>query len=218
MVHLIKENQNVTKIMIHNKWIFLFLCFIFILSCKNAALGLDVLSTFYVRRRAAAAGPADCQPRRRAGRRGHAQPGRPDAGTGLAARGADRAVLEHPPRRNTRCRPDDEAYLIGPYEELLTVLRRDRAFPGGTSWPCRAGPPACAGRRSRLNRPAALRTCRRQPVRRRQPPRAPTTSASSLRISAWSARPSTMSATEVGLLHGDGRRGLPAHYSPFHSR
>ena len=45
-------------------------------------------------------------------------------------RAADRAILEHPPRRNTRFRPDDEAYLIGPYEELLTVLRRDRPSPG----------------------------------------------------------------------------------------
>jgi Trk K+ transport system NAD-binding subunit len=44
-------------------------------------------------------------------------------------RAADRVILEHPPRRNTRFRPDDEAYLIGPYEELLAVLRRDRPAP-----------------------------------------------------------------------------------------
>jgi hypothetical protein len=41
-------------------------------------------------------------------------------------RAADRTVLEHPPRRTTRFNQADEAYLIGPYDELLTVLRRDR--------------------------------------------------------------------------------------------
>jgi hypothetical protein len=45
-------------------------------------------------------------------------------------RAADRSVLEHPPRRSTRFEPADEAYLIGPYNELLTVLRRDRPSPG----------------------------------------------------------------------------------------
>jgi len=48
-------------------------------------------------------------------------------------RAADRTVLEHLPRRNTRFQPADEAYLIGPYEELLTVLRRDRPSPGAPS-------------------------------------------------------------------------------------
>jgi hypothetical protein len=46
-------------------------------------------------------------------------------------RAADRTVLEHPPRRSTRFRPADDAYLIGPYDELLTVLRRDRPSPRG---------------------------------------------------------------------------------------
>jgi len=50
-------------------------------------------------------------------------------------RAADRAVLEHPPRRSTRFQPDDEAYLIGPYEELLTVLRRDRPTPQAPGMP-----------------------------------------------------------------------------------
>ena len=44
-------------------------------------------------------------------------------------RAADKTILEYPPRRSTRFRPDDEAYLIGPYSELLTVLRRDRPAP-----------------------------------------------------------------------------------------
>jgi Trk K+ transport system NAD-binding subunit len=48
-------------------------------------------------------------------------------------RAADKLVLEYPPRRNTRFRPDDEAYLIGPYSELLTVLRRDRPSPQARS-------------------------------------------------------------------------------------
>ena len=34
-------------------------------------------------------------------------------------------VLEHPPRRATRFQPADDAYMIGPYDELLTVLRKD---------------------------------------------------------------------------------------------
>ena len=35
-------------------------------------------------------------------------------------------VLEHPPRRGTRFAGGDEAYLLGPYDELLRVLRRDQ--------------------------------------------------------------------------------------------
>jgi Trk K+ transport system NAD-binding subunit len=37
--------------------------------------------------------------------------------------------LEHPPRRDTRFGAGDDAYLIGPYEELLQVLRRGAADP-----------------------------------------------------------------------------------------
>jgi Trk K+ transport system NAD-binding subunit len=40
-------------------------------------------------------------------------------------RAADGAALEHPPRRDTRFAPGDAAYLVGPYEELLTVVRRE---------------------------------------------------------------------------------------------
>ncbi|HVH23194.1 MAG TPA: hypothetical protein VNA11_12125 [Pseudonocardia sp.] len=32
--------------------------------------------------------------------------------------------LEHPPRRGTRFGAGDDAYLIGPYQELLQMLRR----------------------------------------------------------------------------------------------
>ena len=95
----------------------------------GAALGLDVLSTFYagdelllVARLHVTPGGGlhGLQMRQLAGR------------TRVLAlrRAADRSVLEHPPRRSTSFRPADEAYLIGPYDELLTVLRRDRPSPG----------------------------------------------------------------------------------------
>ena len=41
-------------------------------------------------------------------------------------RAASRGELEHPPRRETRLEAGDVAYLAGPYEELLRVLRRER--------------------------------------------------------------------------------------------
>jgi Trk K+ transport system NAD-binding subunit len=47
-------------------------------------------------------------------------------------RDASRQALEHPPRRGTRLVAGDDAYLAGPYEELLQVLRRERQGNGGT--------------------------------------------------------------------------------------
>ena len=94
----------------------------------GAALGLDVLSTFY----------AGDEPllvaRLRVTPGGGLHGLRMDelaARTRVLAlrRAADRTVLEHPPRRSTRFQPADEAYLIGPYDELLAVLRRDRPSP-----------------------------------------------------------------------------------------
>jgi Trk K+ transport system NAD-binding subunit len=94
----------------------------------GAALGLDVLSTFYAgdepllvaRLTVTADGGlnglamADLSARTRV----------------LAIRrAADEQMLEHPPRRGTRFRSGDQAYLIGPYEELLAVLRQDRPAP-----------------------------------------------------------------------------------------
>jgi len=95
----------------------------------GAALGLDILSTFY----------AGDEPLLVA--RLHVTPGGGLHGLQMhelagrtrvlaLRRAADRSVLEHPPRRSTSFRPADEAYLIGPYDELLTVLRRDRPSPG----------------------------------------------------------------------------------------
>ena len=95
----------------------------------GAALGLDVLSTFY-------AGDEPLLVARLTVTPGGGLHGLPmhelAARTRVLAlrRAADRAVLEHPPRRDTRFEPADEAYLIGPYDELLTVLRRDRPSPG----------------------------------------------------------------------------------------
>jgi Trk K+ transport system NAD-binding subunit len=100
----------------------------------GAALGLDVLSTFY-------AGDEPLLVARLTVTPGGGLHGlRMDdlaARTRVLAirRAADRTVLEHPPRRATRFRPADEAYLIGPYDELLTVLRRDRPSPSAAPAP-----------------------------------------------------------------------------------
>jgi len=95
----------------------------------GAALGLDVLNTFYVgdepllvaRLKVTRGGGLDGLAMQDLGAR-----------TRILAisRTFGQGYLEHPPRRGTRLRAGDEAYLIGPYEELLAVLRRDRPTPG----------------------------------------------------------------------------------------
>jgi Trk K+ transport system NAD-binding subunit len=89
----------------------------------GAALGLQVDTTFYV----------DDQPmligRLTVADRGGLQ-GRPMSELSarirvIAIRRSGRSVLEHPPRRDTRFQGGDQAFLVGPYEELLQVLRRD---------------------------------------------------------------------------------------------
>jgi Trk K+ transport system NAD-binding subunit len=91
----------------------------------GAALGMDVLSTFY-------AGDEPLLVARLTVTPGGGLQGLEmrdlAARTRVLAirRAADRAILEHPPRRAAQFQPDDEAYLIGPYDELLAVLRRDR--------------------------------------------------------------------------------------------
>ena len=94
----------------------------------GAALGLDVLNTFYVgdepllvaRLTVSRGGGLDGLAMRDLGAR-----------TRILAisRVPHQAYLEHPPRRGTRLGAGDQAYLIGPYEELLAVLRRDRPAP-----------------------------------------------------------------------------------------
>jgi Trk K+ transport system NAD-binding subunit len=94
----------------------------------GAALGLEVLFTFYVgnhpfllaRLRVSAGGGLD----------GLAMLDLPASIRVVAIRRAASAIaLEHPPRRDTRLAPDDDAYLVGPYSELLEVLRHDREAP-----------------------------------------------------------------------------------------
>jgi Trk K+ transport system NAD-binding subunit len=116
----------------------------------GAALGLDVLFSFYVgnhpflvaRLRIAAGG----------GLEGLSMS---DLSAGIRvlaiARAGGPGRLEHPPRRDTRLAAGDDAYLAGPYEELLAVLRRERAGaptrePGPA--PGANGPSTRPGRRS----------------------------------------------------------------------
>jgi Trk K+ transport system NAD-binding subunit len=91
----------------------------------GAALGLHILDTFYI----------DQQP---------FLLGRLEIGQGLDGlamqdlsartrvvainRAADGGQLEHPPRRGTRFADGDVAYIVGPYEELLRVLRDDQGL------------------------------------------------------------------------------------------
>ena len=92
------------------------------------ALGLDVLSTFYAGDEPLLVARLTVTPG--GGLTGLAM-GQLAARTRVLAirRAADRSRLDHPPRRGTRFQPADEAYLIGPYEQLLAVLRRDRPSP-----------------------------------------------------------------------------------------
>ncbi len=98
----------------------------------GGALGLDVLFTFYVgnnpfllaRLQVTAGGGLD----------GLAMLELPGTVRVVAIRRAASAgALEHPPRRDTRLAPDDDAYLVGPYAELLEVLRHDRATGGAAT-------------------------------------------------------------------------------------
>jgi Trk K+ transport system NAD-binding subunit len=96
----------------------------------GAALGLDVLNTFYVgdepllvaRLTVSRGGGLDGLALRDLGARTRVL---------AISRVPHQAYLEHPPRRGTRLMAGDQAYLIGPYEELLAVLRRDRPAPQG---------------------------------------------------------------------------------------
>jgi Trk K+ transport system NAD-binding subunit len=106
----------------------------------GAALGLDVLSTFYAGDEPLLVARLTVTP---GGGLQGLQMHELAARTRVLAlrRAADRSVLEHPPRRTTRFHPADEAYLIGPYDELLTVLRRDRPSPG-LAEPAEVTPPS----------------------------------------------------------------------------
>ena len=94
----------------------------------GAALGLDVLSTFYAGDEPLLVARLTVTPE--GGLSGLAMADLAARTRVLAlSRASDDGSLEYPPRRGTRFRAGDRAYLIGPYEELLAVLRRDRPSP-----------------------------------------------------------------------------------------
>ena len=88
----------------------------------GAALGLEVLSTFYVGD--APLLVASLQVAAGGGLDGLAMQDL-SARTRVVALSRVGGGLEHPPRRDTRFAAGDIAYVVGPYEELLQVLRRD---------------------------------------------------------------------------------------------
>jgi Trk K+ transport system NAD-binding subunit len=91
----------------------------------GAALGLDILSTFYVDRQPMLIGRLVVA--ESGGLRGRTMQELSARIRVIAIkRRASGDVLEYPPRRDTRFEGGDHAYLVGPYEELLTVLRHDR--------------------------------------------------------------------------------------------
>lgn len=96
----------------------------------GAALGLDVIATFYVGSQLMLVGRLTVAAR--GGLDGLTMQDL-SARTRVVAisRAAAGGALEHPPRRDTRFAAGDQAYLIGPYEELLQVLRRDTLSPIG---------------------------------------------------------------------------------------
>ncbi len=100
----------------------------------GAALGLDVLSTFYAGDEPLLVARLTVSPG--GGLNGLAMSDLSARTRVLAIRrAADEQLLEHPPRRGTRFRAGDQAFLIGPYEELLSVLRRDRPAPHAIGQP-----------------------------------------------------------------------------------
>jgi Trk K+ transport system NAD-binding subunit len=90
----------------------------------GAALGLDVLATFYVgripflvgRMSVAAGGGLDGLAMGELSERTRV--------VAIHRAGTPDGELEYPPRRGTRFAAADQAYLVGPYEELIDVLRR----------------------------------------------------------------------------------------------
>lgn len=91
----------------------------------GAAIGLEVLSTYYVGNEPFLVARLEVT-----------EDGGLD-GVEMINLGADLRViaidrgdrLEQPPRRDTRFAAGDVAYVVGPYEELISVMRRDRSGP-----------------------------------------------------------------------------------------
>ncbi len=89
----------------------------------GAALGLDVLGTFYVDHTPFLVGRLSVASG--GGLEGLAMADLSERTRVVAIHRAGTGELEHPPRRGTRFGAGDDAYLVGPYEELMQVLRRD---------------------------------------------------------------------------------------------
>ena len=98
----------------------------------GAALGLDILGSFTIGTQPFLVGRLTVAPGR--GLDGLAMVDLP-AQTRVVAlsRAADGGRLEHPPRRDTRFAPGDQAYVLGPYEELLRVLRHEHEGDVGST-------------------------------------------------------------------------------------
>jgi Trk K+ transport system NAD-binding subunit len=96
----------------------------------GAALGMDVLYSFYVGNHPFLVARLRVSP-------GGGLDGVAMADLGALVRvvaigrGGRDGTLEHPPRRETRFAAGDDAYVAGPYEGLLEVLRRERAGTAG---------------------------------------------------------------------------------------
>ena len=97
----------------------------------GAALGLDVLETFFVDQQPFLVGRLAIASG--GGLQGLAMQDL-SARTRVVAlsRATGGGALEHPPRRGTRFEGGDRAYLLGPYDELLDVLRRDQRSGNGS--------------------------------------------------------------------------------------
>jgi Trk K+ transport system NAD-binding subunit len=91
----------------------------------GAALGLDVLSTFYVDQQPFLVGRVTVTSG--GGLEGLAMADLSTRTRVIALERSDNpGTLEHPPRRGTRFAGGDQAYVLGPYDELIRVLQRDR--------------------------------------------------------------------------------------------
>lgn len=95
----------------------------------GAALGLDIHTTFYVDHQPMLIGHLTVA--EAGGLAGKTMSELTARTRVIAIRRRDAAdALEFPPRRDTRFAGGDQAYLVGPYEELLQVLRRDAEGAG----------------------------------------------------------------------------------------
>jgi Trk K+ transport system NAD-binding subunit len=111
----------------------------------GAALGLDVLGTFYVDRTPFLMARLSVAPD--GGLHGLAMQ-ELSARTRVVAisrAGSASGHLEYPPRSGTRFEAGDRAYIVGPYEELLQVLRRDALSASQLPAPSSSRTPAADG-------------------------------------------------------------------------